>query len=1033
MNFKFLIKKYFKPLTVWLFFLGFLMVNSLFAQQGSTLKGTIVDSETQMPIPGANVLEKGTTNGVSTDFDGNFILTLRTEKAVLEISYVGYKKQEIQVSNRTNIEVVLQPDAQALNEIVLVGYGSQKKTDLTGSVGTIDSKALTERNFTNPLESIQGNVAGVQISSTTGRLGDGFDIVIRGKNTVSGDASPLFIVDGVPADDINFLNPQDIDRIDILKDASSTAIYGSRGSNGVVLVTTKSGASAKAGFHVSFDSFYGVKEVARLPKLMDPQKWWYYHQSAYLATASANPATGQIDATAIENAVFGNENEELRRRVNNNETFDWYDAVLRTAMQQNTYIDISGKSDKGLGYNIGMGYQKETGNILNESQNKYNFKVGVNDKVSDKFSTGANLTVSLTEESLGSDIAMQEAFRLNPFLNPYGFDGELTALPGTLLDEDGNLVINKTSTYNPLLQINNANDDIRRWKLIGNVYAQYNVLEWLSFKSSFSGNYDNLRRGRSWGVLTNEAASNNDLPLGDINNRERFSYTWDNQFNIDKTIGDNHSFNLLGLYSLYSSRRESSFLSSRNMPFETGFYNLGSGEQGTFGLGSNFIKQTLVSYALRLNYSFMDRYLFTLSNRWDGSSLLSDANRWDSFPSAAFAWRLSEEAFLNESPVISNLKIRLSYGYTGNNKIAPYSTLNLLDSQTFYDYNGTLANGWLPSSLANSEIGWEKTREFNAGLDFGFYNNRISGSIDVYDRLSKDLLLQQQLPIETGWGSIAANVGSVKNRGVEIALTTRNVQTDHISWTTSFTFTKNTNSIESIYGQDLVDDPGNNFFIGESIDALYNYKFIGIWQPGEEEEAAGYGMRVGQEKLLDVNGDGRYGPDDRVILGSSDPDWSGSFFTSLKVYDFDISASIITNQGVLVYSPFHENFTNTRDRGRQKLDIEWFVPQNDAGIPAQYSNSYPQPRNEGSYWRNDGVGYYRDASFVKVKNITLGYNFKNELLEKLKLTQMRLYVNVLNPFVITNYDGYDPEWGGASLQVGRTSSVIYQLGFNLKF
>jgi len=1018
-----------------LFLIFFLLGTSVmsYAQQEVEVTGTVIDGDTQTPLPGVSIVEKGTSKGTATDFDGNFSLSVSSD-ATLVASFIGYVSQEVNVEGQDVIQIIMQPDLEAMDEIVVVGYGTLKKTDLTGSVGSVGSEEMTERNLTNPLEALQGNVPGVQINTSTGRIGDGFDIVVRGKNSMGGNVEPLYVVDGVPTNDIDFLNPQDIDRIDVLKDASSTAIYGSRGSNGVVIVTTKSGASAKPGLNISFDNFIGFKEVARLPDMMSPEKWWDYHQSAYLATAGTDPETGQVTEETLFDAVIGDSNSELLNRVNSGESYDWYDAVLKSGIQQNSYLNVSGTSDSGVGYNLGLGYQKETGNVENESLDKYTFKAGLNHNINEKFTAGANFTVALTEQNLGSDLAMREAFRLNPYLSPYGLDGELFPMPGKLTDANGDFLINKTSTYNPILEINNSSDDVRRWNLIGSTYFQYNPLEWLSLKTTFSAGLENYRRGRSWGAMTNRGVSNNDLPSADMQRRENFNYTWDNQFNINHTLNDVHDFNLLGLYSLYSNRTESSFVSSRNMPFDTGFYNIGSGEQSTFNLGSNFIKQTLTSYALRLNYSYKDKYLLTFSNRWDGSSLLSQENRWDSFPSGAIAWRIIEEPFLHDQNSISNLKVRLSYGFTGNNIIDPYSTLNTLDQQTFYDFNGSTANGWLPASIANSQLGWEKTREVNFGVDFGFLKNRITGSVDLYDRLSDDLLLQQQLPLETGWESISANVGSVSNKGVEIALTTRNVQTDNITWTTSFTFTKNTNSIESIYGQDEMDDIGNNLFIGESIDAIYNYKFTGIWQANEAAEAESYGMEEGQEKLLDVNGDGRYTPDgDRIILGSANPDWSGSFFSSLKVGNFDLSTSIITNQGVFVYSPFHSNFANTRDRGRQKLNIDWYVPENNAGLPARASNTHPQPRNEGSFWRNDEVGYYKDASFVKVKNIALGYTFGENMNQNLGINKLRIYGNILNPFVFTDYEGYDPEWASAGLGIGRVSSITYQLGFSLKF
>ncbi|MDT0649541.1 SusC/RagA family TonB-linked outer membrane protein [Autumnicola edwardsiae] len=1002
-------------------------------QNNITVNGTVVEGDTKQPLPGVSIIQQGTTNGTATDFDGNFSLNVPSD-AVLVASFVGYRTEEVQVNGQEVIQIILQPDLQAMDEIVVVGYGTLKKTDVTGSVSSVGAEDLTERKMTNPLEALQGNMPGVQISPSTGRIGDGFNIVVRGKNSMGGNVQPLFVVDGVPMDNIDFLNPQDIERMDVLKDASSTAIYGSRGSNGVVIVTTKSGATAKPGLNVTFESYYGLKDVARLPEMMSPERWWEYHQSAYLATATPDPETGVVTPEALQNAIFGNENAELRRRVENNESFDWYDAVLKSGIQSNNYLNVSGRSESGVGYNMGIGYQKETGNIENESLEKYTFKLGLDHKINKYFATGANVTVSLTEENLGSDLAMREAFRLNPFLNPYGADGELYPLPGTLLDENGNRLINKTSTYNPLLEIENSNDEIRRWNVVGNTFFQYSPLEWLSFKTTFSANVLNYRRGQSWGALTNVGAANDNQPSASMERLENFSYTWDNQFNINYTFNEDHQVNVLGLYSLYSDRSENSFLSSRNMPFESGFYNIGSGAPSTYNLGSGYVKQTLTSYAFRVNYSYLDRYLLTLTTRWDGSSLLSESNRWDSFPSAAVAWRISEEDFMMDQETVSNLKARLSYGFTGNNIISPYSSMNLLTNQVFYDYNGAPGSGWIPGILSNPNLGWEKTREFNAGIDFGFLSDRIVGSVDIYDRLSEDLLLPQQLPYETGWGTTNANVGSVSNRGIEVSLTTRNVQTENISWNTSFTFTKNRNQIESIYGQDEVDDVGNNLFIGESVDAIYNYKFNGIWQPEDAAEAQSYGMEVGQAKVVDVNNDGRYTPEeDRVILGSADPKWSGSIFTTLKVGDFDLSASVITNQGVYVYSPFHENFTNTRDRGRQKLDIDWFVPENNAGLPAQFSNSYPQPRNMGRFWRDEGVGYYKDASFVKVKNIALGYNFGENILTSIKSKELRVYFNVLNPFVFTDYTGYDPEWAAAGLEVGRVSSITYQLGFNLKF
>ncbi|PCJ93357.1 MAG: SusC/RagA family TonB-linked outer membrane protein [Flavobacteriaceae bacterium] len=1049
MKIKLKLKKFSKGFSVVVLILSLASSGVVFAQQ-KTITGTVVEAGTNSPLPGVNIIEKGTTNGVSADFDGNFSISVSGNDAILEISYIGFLTQEIQVGTQTQISVELTEDAAQLEEVVVVGYGTVKKSDLTGAISSLNAETLTERNFTNPLESIQGNVAGVQISSSTGRVGDGFDIQIRGQSSFLDNGNPLFVVDGAPVNDIDFLNPQDIAQIDILKDASSTAIYGSRGANGVVIISTKSGSSAKGGFNVSFDSYVGIKNVARLPALMDGETWQYYHQSAYFATIGGDPM--DIDAAQLEGTVVGGSNTVLRNRFNANQTYDWYDAVLKSAIQQNNYVNITGRSDNGMSYNLGLGYQHETGNIENEELDKYTLKAGLSHNVNDKFSFGANFTLTHTLNQRGSGNAMTEAFRLNPFLSPWQIDDSGNELIGQFQDQPGKLrfptsndyAINKTSTYNPLLQIANSSDEIQRFNFIGNAFMQYNLTDWLSVRSTLSTSYDTRRRGRSWGVLTNEGRSNDNQALGNISRTNTFNYTWDNQINITKSFNDNN-FKFLILQSIYTENIEGSFASSRNLPFERGFYNLGSGAQSTFNLGTGFLGETLSSYALRLNYDFEGKYFVTLSNRWDGYSLFSDENKWDFFPSAAVAWKVSSEDFIGSDSAISNLKLRASYGFTGNNAIDrddfPYPTLNTLNNQLFYDFDETVT-GFIPSSLANANLTWEKTKEWNVGLDFGFAQNRINGSIDVYNRLSDDIIFEQQLPAEIGVsGGILANASSVRNKGIEAVLSTKIVNTEKVSWDVNLTYTKNTNSIESINGQTEVDDIGNGLFIGESLGVRgengnrsnYNYVFDGIWQADERDEAASFGQTEGQAKVKDLNGDGVIDPDnDRMILGSVDPDWTGSLFTRLRVGNFDISASVLISQGVFTRSPWLDNFTDTRDRGRQKADIDWYIPENGAGLPAQFSNKYPQPRNQGTYWRNSEVGYYADVDYIKVKNIALGYNFEDRILEKLKLKGLRIYANVLNPFVLTDYKGYDPETASARLGIGRVSTITYQLGLNVK-
>lgn len=1027
-----------------IFLLGYafqmILVGITFANafQGVTISGKVTAGENDESLPGVNVVEKGTTNGAVTDIDGSYTVNV-SAGAVLIFSSVGYNSEEITVSNRSIIDVVLIPDITQLEELVVVGYGTQKKSDLTGAIAGIDSQVITERGTTSPMESLQGSIAGVQVTNSTGRVGDGFDVTIRGKNTFSDATEPLYVVDGVVVNDIDFLNPQDIAKIDVLKDASSAAIYGSRGSNGVILIQTKGGSNLSSGTTVSFESFYGFKDPVRLPEMMSLEKWQYYHMSAYLGTT--NNGEGYTPETYYNKVVSESSNSVLRERFENLDGFDWYDAVLQSGMQTNNHLSISHR-DGGSSYTVALGYQKETGNIENEGLKKYTLRSSINQEMGKKLTIGASLTASLNEVQRGSELAMREAFRLNPYLSPWAVDenndeieGELYIQPGKLRDVNGSYVINKTSTLNPLLEIANSSDETRRWNGVGNAFLQYDPLEWLSLKSSFSAGLYNYRRGRYWGAETNTGLKLNKLPSSEVTNYENFNYAWDNQIDINKTFND-HSFKFLALQSLFVNRTESSTLYSSNQPFDTKFYNVGSGLQSTYNLSNYFIKSQLSSYALRLNYAFKDKYLVTLTNRWDGSSLFPEGNKWDAFPSAAVAWRLSNESFLQGSNALSNLKLRVSYGTTGNNTIDPYASVNTLDVPTYYDFNGSTANGWVSSSIANKNLTWEKTKEFNVGVDYGFLNHRITGSIDWYNRLSDAILIDQQLPLETGFESMTANAGSVKNTGIELMLSTINVQTNLINWETVFTFGKNTNTVESIYGQSINDDVGNNLFIGESIDVHYNYKFDGIWQAGEAEQAGAYaGAAEGQAKVVDVNNDGEIDPDDdRVILGSSDPSWTGGLISRLTVGGFDFNVSVYAHQGVLAYSNFHGNFEDVRDRGRQKLNIaDWYVPANGVDVAAQTSNSYPQPRNAGSYWRNDKVGYYKDASFVKINNISLGYTLPQSVLSKAKIQHLRIYVNVLNPFVFTDYTGWDPEWAEASLNIGRVSNRTTQIGLSLKF
>ena len=1015
--------------------LGILLCMPIYGQGLLKISGTVTDEGGS--LPGVSVLIKGTNNATSTDLDGKYVISAKSTD-VLVFSYVGYKSVERPIGGKTSIDVRMETENSQLQEVVVVGYGSVKKSDLTGSVSTIKPETITERNVNSPLEAIQGSMPGVQISSNSGRSGDGYKMVIRGNNSLLG-SSPLYVVDGVPTDNIDFLNPQDIARMDVLKDASSAAIYGSRGASGVVIVTTKSGTSAKSGISVSFESSYGTKTPTRLPEMMSASEWWKFHQTAYM---TANPITQTpaqlLAASSVRSAL-------LVQRANNGFSYDWYDGVLSNGMMSNNYINLSGRSDSGLSYNMAFGIQKEEGLIDKDSSDKYTFKLGLNHKINDKFSTGANITVARVENQLGSDLAMQEAFRLSPLMSPWAVDANGNEIVGKLFFQPGKLVvdgtttpfvIDKTSSVNPFVEIANSTQQENRWQTIGNVFFQYNALDWLSFKTTFAAGIENGRNSSAYGALSNAGVTLNNKNSASVEQTENFNYTWDNQVDIKKTFNEVHDFSALLLQSLYSNVDQSSFSSSNGMPFDTGFYNLGAGVQSSYNLATMYSKNSLSSYAVRINYTFNNKYLITASNRWDGASVLAEGKKWESFPSLALAWKVGQESFLKDSKTVSDLKLRASIGYTGNNNVAPYTTQQLLDQQTFYANASNLVAGWQSANLANQALTWEKTRELNFGLDFGFLSNRITGSVDVYDRLSDKLIYQQQLPLETGWGRTYANVGSVSNKGVEVLLTTKNIQTEKVNWETTFTFTKNVNQLESIYGQDQVDDIGNNLFIGKPLNSNYNYIYDGVWQESEAAKAATYNMLPGQARPKDLNNDGKFDALDRTTIGNPNPEWQGSMYSKLTFGNFDFNFSILTSQGQTVLSSFHQNFANVSDRGRQKMAIDYFIPTNGAGIEANASNAYPRPgpvaTGAGAFWGTN-FAYYRDVSYVKIKNISLGYTLPSDLVQKFKMSNFRIYVNVLDPFVFTDFEGYDPEWASSSLGVNRPAAITAQLGLSVKF
>ena len=1069
-----------------------------FAQK--TVTGTVKDAKGE-PLIGVTVFVDGKPESI-TDIDGNFSIPNASPSSKVKVSYIGYKEQTVTLGNSSNLSIVLQEDNAQLDEVVVVGYGTMKKSDLTGSVSSADGAKLAAKGTTSAMEALQGSVPGAQITQATGRAGSDFNIQIRGKSSIQGTSKPIYVVDGVICDDIGFLNTQDIERMDILKDASSTAIYGSRATAGVVIVTTKSGSSlagkSEEKVSISYDGYYGVSKIARMPDYMNADQFYKWRFSQFLSSGQvangvatvAQPTWKMTQQDFLQGMLADTEDgtSVLKNMLNNGESYNWPDLVTQDGQKQNHYLAVNGSS-KNTHYHFGVGYNREEGVYKNDLQNRYNLKGSVDSKINKYLSAGFNLNLAYTENQLASDDAVKDAFRQVPFARPYASDGSYNVKPGNF-ESMGTKANQFTDTVNPLIYLRDDSKESNTFRVLGNIYVQLKPVEWLSFKTTFSPNYVNSRTGEytaSSGSRT-ETASHEEYTRKD--------WTWDNQIDFNKTFGD-HSLSAMGLFTMSSFDRMYSQIgrtSTDDASIMTGtkWYNMYTGtifekdpKDSGIGTGTAYWEETMMSYALRLNYSYKGKYMFTGTVRTDGSSKFLKDSRWGWFPSAALAWRISEEDFMKNISWIDNLKLRLSYGVTGNNTVSGHYNSVGVSGPNIYAFGSVVANGYYPSGVINADLKWEKSHEINFGIDYGFLNNRINGSIDLYSKTSKDLLYQRDLPLVSGGGKLWDNVGEVQNRGIEFALNTVNIQTKDWYWTTSFNFARNINKVKKINGENKIIDSDNpitsSLFVGSPMNSLYLYKWDGIvsdknitvpnndaavnagFTPGEQVRSCDYfhkvyGWSEGMPIIKDNDGNGVINADDKMILGCQDPSWTGNISSTLQYKDWDFSFSIYTKQNFTVYSNTLADTYDYAYRGWNKINMDYYIPAGTLidcdGVNADgtYINPvYQETTHYGSFpftnssITNNGAGsasYEKNVynalavdkiSYWKVKNITLGYTFPKKLLSSWGCQYLRLYVNITNPFVFTKYKGFDPEWADAAKKNDGPSTVTYQIGASIKF
>ncbi|WP_406684680.1 TonB-dependent receptor [Seonamhaeicola sp. MEBiC1930] len=976
------------------------------------VSGVVTDGD-NVPIPGVNILVKGTSNGVATDFDGNYKINANNGD-VLVFSYVGYQTKEVTFSGQSTLNVKLTEDASVLDEVVVIGYGSVKRTDLTGAVASLGTQQITQQKKTDLGQALQGRVAGVDVRVTNNKPGAPLSFDIRGNTVIQngdetrdglnfdGDLSkPLFVVDGVFFDDINILNPSDIQQVDILKDASATAIYGSRGANGVVIITTKNGIEGKTRF--TYEATMGINSVANKPDMFNGDEFVAFVEDVLRSRAWQGmfdfdtpyyPTVDDYNNAVIDfSGEFRSSNEEADNVANRRYT-DWQNDYIETGIQTSHNIAMSG-GNNGLTYNGSIGYLRNEGVMGGQVFERYNLSTAVTKKVSDKFTVGLKAYLSLSERETGSNELYRSTLRLSPTVNPRDTEGNLILFPD---DQDGRFL-------NPWYEAHGESwlNNTRALDVISNVFLDYKPNDWISFKTQFAPNIRTTRHGQQFGLLTKSARNDETRTRAYYDAFFDTSYTWDNIINLNFDVAEGHNLKTTLISSVYYRQDEGSRIETRN--FDTDiyrYYNTAAGlDVRTYATG--YEKETLASFAGRLNYSIDDKYLFTFTGRYDGSSKLAVGHEWAFFPSAAFAWKASDENFLQDVNWLSNLKLRLSYGESGNdNVIGPYQSLAFLNG-TDYVFGSNHLNGVVVGGLANYDLTWERSKEFNVGLDLALLQDKIRLGLEIYNKKTVDAILGRTLSAVSGYGTAIGNYGSVRNKGVEITLNTTNIQTENFKWTTSLNYARNKNEIVELQG-DLDKIPYGNHGvrqIGQPVDAIYSYRIDGIWQLDEAAEAHTYGAFPGQWKYADLNNDGVLNQDDNTVIGSISPDWIGGMTNTFTYKNLDLTVQMHTRQGVFGHSEFYNNFAPWQnDRAKfNKVDLDYWTPNNqNAKYPAaQYAST--------------GNDYYVDVDFVKIGNIGLGYNFSGEALEKLKMSSLRMTLDIQNPFTFTDFAGPDPETG----------------------
>ncbi|MVM36589.1 SusC/RagA family TonB-linked outer membrane protein [Spirosoma sp. HMF3257] len=995
-------------------------------QIARSVSGTVSD-QTGVTLPGVNVVIKGTQKGTTTDAQGQFKLELPDTEITLVFSSVGYLPKEITVGNETMLTVTLTVDTKALGEVVVVGYGTQKRADVTAAIASVPMGEIRDMPVSNVATALQGKIPGVVIQQTSGAPGSTPAIKVRGFGSISAGTSPLIVIDGniVGSGVFGLLSSVDIESIDVLKDASSTAIYGSKGSNGVLLVTTKRGKPGR--MNVNLDVYTGFQEITKKIDLLNSQQYAEFAKEASNTAYLDNvPGASATDPNSVRPASY------LRYRYPRGDLFDWFNyddpvkvanlpytdfqnLIFRRAKMSSYQLSVSGGNEKAR-YLVSGSYLKQDGIILKSSLDRYIFRANVEVNLLPKLKVGMNLNPSFKN--------VQEVTAENQWFNQGIITAALAAIPmAPVYAADGSYSselalaapYNLPGVTNPLANITEYNSPYQSGNLLGNIYADYGFLKNFNYRASANVNFNDNRRNT---YRTSRMPLSNLLPpttaTGTVYSDQSLSWLFNQVVGYTKNINSVHNIEALVGMEATSTKFQSSSASGSSYANDV-VETLNASASGSTTTAWSFkTANASVSYFARANYNYKGKYLANLSVRRDGSSIFGPDNRWGTFPAGSLGWRVSEESFMKNIRAISETKLRVSYGLSGNNAFSDnYPYVGQLRTDN-YSFNNNLVNGLAPSSLANSKLGWEKNQQFDAGLDVGLVNNRIYLSVDYYHRITKDLLLSVNVPSLTGFTSAYKNIGKMENKGMEFALNTRNTTKGFI-WNTTLNLSFNRNKVLELgpTGDPIRTASGSLADltitqIGAPIGSFYGYKQLGIFQNQADLDANPHDVtsRPGDVKYADIDGDGKITANDRTILGNNQPDFLYGFTNSFSYKGFDLNISIQGTQGDKILNIGRRYFDNMEGNQNQMTTaLHRWRSASDPG------DGITPRANERSTGNNNAVSsrWVEDASYVRIQNVNLGYRLPTKLLNKIKIQQLRLYVSAQNLYTWTKYLNYNPE------------------------